>query len=175
MFFPELLFDGLAERFEPIGEYRESGGLAVPSECDEVFAAFLQELDDTDVLRAPTARDELVFLALEGDRRLSEGFRQASGDESDDAVLDIGRVIEEDSLIPIHDFECMLHEMFGRGFSFRIQVLEFREDRVEFVFSCEQERERFVWTIHTSCRIDTRADVEPDDIRVQRTSEKLVF
>lgn len=154
------------ECFKVLGQDGKTCSLTVSSECDKVLTTLFEQLHYVDMLWTPTARDELIALILECYGWLAKGFGQSTGDETDDTMLDIRRIIEEDSFVAIHHFERMLDEMFGRGFPFAIEILELCENRIELVFSCEQKRESLVGAIHATCRVDTRSDMESDDIRV---------
>jgi len=140
--------------------------LAVSSECHKILATLFQEFDDTDVFGASAACDEFVSFSFESDSRFPESFGQTTRDESDNTMFDIGGIIEENSLIPINHFHGMFDEVFCRRFPFGIEIFEFREDGVEFVFSGKQERKRFVWAIHSTRGIDAGSHKKTNNIRI---------
>lgn len=164
--FCEFTLDRFFEGLKIFGEYGESGCLTVSAECDEIFATVFEEIDDTDMFGTSTACYQLPSLVLESDRRLPEGLGETSGDESDNPVLDIARVVEEDSFVPIDYFQRMLDEMLCGRFPLTIEVFEFRENRIKLVFSGKEEGKSFVGAIHPTGSIDTGSDMEPHDIRV---------
>ena len=104
----------------------------------KVVLAGFEELDDIDVFGATAARDELISLVLERDRWFPESLGEASGDESDNPVLDLGRVIEEDRTVAVDDLHRVIGEVFGGEFSLRIERFELAEDLVHTIFSREE-------------------------------------
>lgn len=162
----EFLFNRPFECIKFFGENCESSSLSMSSECDEIIATFFEEFDNIDVFRTATTCHKFVVLSLECDSGLAKRFRESSCDEPDDSMFDIGGVVEKNSSISIDYLESVLDEVFCCGFSFAIEVFEFLENRVEFVFSCKQKRKCFVWTIHASGSIDSWPYMESDDIRI---------
>jgi hypothetical protein len=103
------------------------------------------------------------------DRRLAIHFSELPRDEPDHPMLQIMRIIDEDRLTQVDILECCLEIILSYSFSVFIQVLELCEELIRSSISREEPSECRHRGIHTTCRIDTRTDLEPDDISILRT------
>ena len=136
------------------------------SKSHEEFSAFFQELNNTYIFRTAATCHKLISFILEGYCWFSRSFRESSCDESDNSMFDVGGIVEKNSFVLVDHFECMFDEMFSRCFSLTIQIFEFRENRIEFIFSSKQKGKSFIRTIHSTCSINSWSHMESDNIRI---------
>jgi len=124
MFFCQFFFYSFFECFKIFCKNRKTCGLSVSPKRHKIFTTLFKEFNDAYVFRTPTTCNQFSTFIFECYCRLSKCFCQSSCDESYNAMLDIGRVIEKYSPVSIYYLKRMLYEVFGSSFTSAIEILE---------------------------------------------------
>ena len=103
---------------------------------------------------------------FEDDGGLIVHLSELTSNESDDAVFEVMCIVEEDRFRGIDILEGFLEMMFGGSLACLVQVLEFIEEAINPIFSCEEPLESRDGCIHPTSSIDTRSDLESYQVSV---------
>ncbi len=146
------------EIFPFLSRDRESRCLTVSTKRNELITEELQSADDVAVLRTSAAPDELFAVVSYRDRRPIKHLGEATGDESEDAVLDRGRHVPEERIGRLDGGERVADVPLGRRLAEGIEGLDLGDDGIQLLDGAEEELEGFVGSIHTSGGIDPWPD-----------------
>lgn len=91
-------------------------------------------------------------------------FCESSGHKTNDSMLEIRCIVKKYWLTGINIFECFLKMDFGSSFASFIQVFEFTKKFIGSSFSSKEPTKGGKWCIHTTRCIDSRSNLESDDI-----------
>lgn len=104
---------------------------------------------------------------FQDDGGFSVHFGKFSSDESDNSMLEIFSIIEEDRFRSIDILESLFEVMFGGSLSSFIEVFELFEESICFSLSRQEPLESGDGSIHPTRSVDARTDLESDNIRIE--------
>lgn len=104
---------------------------------------------------------------FEYDRGLVIHLSELASNESDHTMFEIMGIIEEYWFRGIDIQKCFFEVVLGGSLACLIQVLEFLEECIHTIFSCEEPLQGGDRSIHTTSSIDTRSYLESDQIRIE--------
>ncbi len=165
-------FDHIAPLRWPTGS--DGGFLKVRRfEGSKVRFSIIQRLQHSNIqifihlyLIAFSAREWVIVSILEDNRWLIVHLSEFTSDETDHAMLEIMRIVEEDRFRGIDIHEGFFEVVFCGSLSCLIQVFELIEERVDAIFSCEEPLEGGDGGVHATCSIDTGSYLESYQIRI---------
>lgn len=108
----------------------------------------------------------MIVAIFEYDRGLVIHLSELASNETDHAMFEIMGIVEEDRFRGIDILEGFLEMMFGGSLACLVQVLEFIEEAINPIFSCEEPLESRDGCIHPTSSIDTRSDLESYQVSV---------
>lgn len=108
----------------------------------------------------------MVVSVFDDDTRLAVHLCELACDETDDPVFEIVCIIEEYWETRIDMRECLFELRLSGSLSGCVEVLEFREESIGIVLTCEEPTEGCKWCIHATSSIDSRSYLESDNVSI---------